>query len=173
MKPLTFAAVIAAAISLAACSQPAAAPPAAPASSPVSTVGTTAPAVPATAAGARAAATAYFDLYAAGQYAATWALLSPAAQQVVTRSTWVKVHEDCTSSSAPGLSYVIGRITLAGNIAVVKVSLAGALSKLGSEEQSFTYSAGRWGFAPSDLSAYKGHTVAQAVAALKAMQLCG
>ena len=172
MKNRTLAAAIVAASSLAACSHATAVPSAA-VTAPAGVTHSAARPAPATAAGARSAATAYFDLYAAGQYAATWSLLSTGARQVVNRSKWVKVHDRCIRSGTSGLSYKIGRITLAGNIAVVKVSLAGALSKLGSEEQSFTYSGGKWGFAPSDLSAYKGHTVAQTVASLKSMQLCG
>lgn len=170
-----FAVLLAVAASVAACGHPATTAPhagTAP-SSPASHAGRhSTPSAPVTVSGARTAATGYFDLYAAQQYAATWALLSPAAQQAVTSREWVKVHRACAGSSS-GMAYKIGRVTLAGNVAVVNVSLAGALSKVGSEEQSFTYARGRWGFAPSDLSAYKGRTAAQAVSALKSLGLCG
>jgi hypothetical protein len=54
----------------------------------------------------------------------------------------------------------------------VNVSLAGAAASLGSEEQTFAYRGGRWLFSPSDVAAYRHHTVAQAVAALHAQGVC-
>ena len=71
-----------------------------------------------------------------------------------------------------GLAYDIKGVTLAGNTAVVRYGLAGALSKLGTAVQVFTYSRGRWWFKPSDLGVYRGHTVAQAVAAMKVKGDC-
>lgn len=173
MKIFTWLAAAAVACALAACSSTNASSQTASSASPAAHVTPSrTPAAPVTAAAAKTAATTYFNLYAAGQYAATWQLLTPGAQAAVSRSVWVSVHQKC-ASAASGLSYKVGRPTMAGKIAVVKVSLAGALSKLGSEEQTFAYADGRWEFSPSDLSAYRGHTVAQAVAALKAMNLCG
>jgi hypothetical protein len=126
---------------------------------------------PMTAAAAQAAATAYFDFYAAGQYAAVYPLLSPAARQVISQSVWMAVHEACRSTTA-GLSYKVSRPELAGTTAVVNVSLAGAAAAIGSEEETFTYSGGRWLYAPTDLSIYRHHTAAQAVEAAKAQDLC-
>jgi hypothetical protein len=167
MRSLTLAAAAAAVISLAACSHAAAPAPAAPAASPAAAHHA---AEPATAAGARTAAVRYFDLYAAHQYAASWPMLSHTARRDVSRSSWTKIHQACITTS--GLAYKIGHIVLAGHTAVVKVSLAGVAAKLGSEEQSFAYQHGKWHYVPSDLPVYKGHTVAQAVAALRAQQIC-
>ena len=86
------------------------------------------------------------------------------------------VHQDCQSASS-GLSYKVGKPVMAGQTAVVSVSLAGAAAAIGSEEESFVHQAGGWFWAPSasDMSAagnYKG-TVARIVARLKATGLCG
>jgi len=123
-----------------------------------------------TGAAARSAATSYFDLYAAGQYAAAYELLSPAAQKVIKERVWVRVHQECRGT--PGLAYKVTRPVLAGSIAVVNVSLAGAASSLGSEEQSFAYRGGRWLYVPSDLSLYRHRTVPEILAGLKAQGVC-
>jgi hypothetical protein len=170
MKTVTLAAASIAVIFLSACGKSAGSPPAAAPSVPAQASSSAAPAEPETAAGAKSAAVTYFDLYAARQYAAGYRLLTHAARTAVPKRTWVKVHDDCISSA--GLAYKVSRPQLAGTTAVVNVSLAGAASKIGSEEQSFTYQGGRWLFAPSDLPTYRHHTVAQAVAALKAQGLC-
>lgn len=149
-------------------SSPAPASPAAPATS----AAPSATAQPMTAAAARSAASAYFDLYAGGQYAATYALLSPAARRVISEQTWAGAHQQCVKQTQ-GLAYAVARPVLAGDTAVVNVSLAGAASKLGSEEASFTYSAGRWWYSPPNLAVYQHHTTTQAVAALKAAGDCG
>ena len=147
--------------------------PAATTSSPASSgpAASNAPAAPDTAAAAKAAAESYFTLYAAGQYAAVYPMLDAQARAAIPEATWVTVHQDC-KSAASGLSYAVGAPVMAGSTAVVKVSIAGALSKLGSEEESFTYEGGKWLFAPNDLPSYKG-TPAQIVARLKAAGSCG
>ena len=119
----------------------------------------------------QAAATAFFSLYAAGQYAATYPLIDSQAQRKIPEATWVTVHQDC-KSSASGLSYKVGTPTLAGASAVMSVSLAGVASRLGSEEVTFVYPDGKWLYAPSDLPSYKG-TAARIVARLKAAGTCG
>ena len=162
------AAFLAAAAALAGCSSggtPQTAASAAPAAA------SQAPGQPETAAGARATAQQYFDLYSAGQYAAAWALLSPAAQKAIPQSVWVAVHEGCPSASA-GLAYDVKHITMAGNTAVATVTLAGALSKLATGSEAFTYSGGRWGFSPSGMSIYGHGSVAKDIAAAKAKGLC-
>ena len=123
-----------------------------------------------TAAAAKGAAVTYFDLYAAGQYAAGYQLLAPAARKAVTKRVWIRVHQQCRSSSS--LAYKVTRPQLAGPIAVVNVSLAGAAAALGSEEETFAYRGGRWLFRPSDLSVYRHRRVPQIVAELKAQNLC-
>jgi hypothetical protein len=129
-----------------------------------------------TAAAARLAAQDLFALYAAGQYTAVYPLLDSQTRAEVPERKWVAVHEDCRSP-APGLSYKVGKPVMAGQIAVVSVSLAGVASSLGSEEESFVYQDGGWFWSPtaSDISAadsYKG-TVTQIVATLKAAGRCG
>jgi hypothetical protein len=144
--------------------------PAAPAAPAATTSASPSPsASPVTADAAKAAATTYFDLYAAHQFTAAYALLSPSSRAEAPESTWVGAHEQCDSQT---LAYSVTRPTLAGNTAVVNVSLAGAAASLGSEEASFVYSAGRWWYSAPNLSAYHGHTTAEAVQALKADGVC-
>jgi hypothetical protein len=176
MNLVKIASAFVALLALAACGSagaPSASPNSAastPAASPPSAVPSP-QASPMTAAAAQAAATAYFDFYAAGQYAGVYQLLSPAPRQVVSRAEWMAVHHACRSTTA-GLAYKVSRPELAGTTAVVNVSLAGAAAAIGSEEETFTYSGGRWLYAPSDLSVYQHHTAAQAVEAAKAQGLC-
>jgi hypothetical protein len=127
---------------------------------------------PVTAAAAKAAAVAYFALYGAQQYQAAYGMLSPAARSAVSGHVWDAAHMRCLARRAP-LSYRVAHPVLAGDTAVVKVSLAGVLSRPGSEEASFVYSGGRWWYSPPDLSVYRGHDVAQAVTALKSLGVCG
>jgi len=131
----------------------------------------TSPAQPETAAGVRAAAADYFALYSAGQFATSYPLLSTQARHAVSEHVWIAVHKGCKSPSA-GMAYKIGRVTLVGNTAVVAVSLSGALASLGSETETFTYSVGKWGYTPSDLSVYRGRTPAKIIAAFKAQGYC-
>lgn len=128
-------------------------------------------AAPVTATAAKSAAKAFFSLYAAGQYAATYPLLDPQARRRIPEATWVTVHDRCKGTAA-GLSYKMGTPTLAGRSAVMSVSLAGAASSLGSEEVTFVYRGGRWLYAPSDLASYSGSPV-RIVARLKAAGNCG
>jgi hypothetical protein len=151
-----------------------------PAAPPSSTTATTAPASatatasaaqPETAAAARSVAEQYFGLYSAGQFAASYQLLAPSAQRAVSEATWVAVHQGCPAQAAR-LAYNVSKATLTGNTAIVTVSLAGAAASLGSESQALTYSAGRWGLVPSDLSLYKHGSVRADVAAAKAAGYC-
>jgi hypothetical protein len=161
-------------LTIAACSSGATAGPASSApASPAAAAPASSPAQPETAAGARAAAKTFFALYSASQWAAAYQYISPAAQRVVSEATWAKVHQRCPSKAA-GLAYTIKGVTLAGDTAVIRYGLSGALAGLGSAVQVFTYSGGRWGFTPSpaDLAMYRGHTVGQAVAAMKAEGDC-
>ncbi len=130
-----------------------------------------APAEPATAARVQKAADAYFGFYAAGQYATTYQLLSPSARATVRESTWAGAYQACINHSTQ-LAYDVSQPEVSGTTGVVRVAIQGALSKLGSEEASFTYSGGRWWYVPPNMSAFQGHTTAQAVVALKAAKLC-
>jgi hypothetical protein len=124
-----------------------------------------------TAASAAAVAKRYFGLYSAGQFALSWTLLAPSAQRSVSKATWVAVHEGCPAQSA-GLSYEVKDTTVTGNTAVVTVSLAGAAASIGSESEAFTYSAGRWGLVPGDLSFYRHGSIRADIAAAKAAGYC-
>jgi hypothetical protein len=126
---------------------------------------------PLTAAAAKAAATAYFDFWAAGQYAATSPLLSPAARKVISRHVWIAAHLRCRGSGT-GVAYRIRRPELSGHLAVLNLSAAGVASKLGSVEVTFTYTNGHWYYSPSDLSIYRHKSVRQVVAALNAAEGC-
>jgi hypothetical protein len=118
---------------------------------------------------AKAAATTYFDLYAAHQFSAAYAMLSPSARAAASEGTWVGAHLACETQT---LAYSVTRPTLAGDTAVVNVSLAGAGAALGSEEQTMVYTAGRWWYSSPNLTVYHGHTTAQAVATLKTDGQC-
>jgi hypothetical protein len=126
---------------------------------------------PETAAAASAVARQYFGLYSAGQFAAAYGLLAPSARRAVSETTWVAVHQGCPSQAA-GLAYEVKDATLTGNTAVVTVSLAGAASSLASESEALTYSRGRWGFVPNDLSLYEHGSVKADLAAAKAAGYC-
>ena len=124
---------------------------------------------PQTAAAAKSVARQYLGLYAAGQYTTSWALLAPSAQKAVPEAVWMGVHQ---ASPSPGLAYSVKDVTLADSTAVVTVTLAGAASGLASASEAFTYSGGRWGFAPNDLSLYEHGSVKAYIAPAKAAGDC-
>ena len=80
------------------------------------------------------------------------------------RAATIGVFHDLAEARTGDIEYV-------GHHYVTGAS-AGAASALGSEEETFTYRAGRWLFRPSDLSVYRHHRVAEIVAELKAQNLC-
>ena len=126
---------------------------------------------PKTAAAVTAVAKQYFGLYSAGQFAASWTLLAPSVQHTVSQVTWVTVHQGCPSQSA-GLAYQVKDATLTGKAAIVAVSLTGAAASIGSESEALTYSAGRWGLVPNDLSLYRHGSIKADIAAAKAAGYC-
>ena len=147
-------------------------PPASPsATSPAKPAETSAPVEPQTTAAAKAAAETYFGLYAAGQYAAVYPLIAPAARRDIRERVWVGIHNRCRPTTAT-LAYKVTRPILAGTTAVVTVGYAGAAAAIGSEQITFTYINGKWYYLPSDLSIYRHHNLAQAVAAAKADNVC-
>jgi hypothetical protein len=126
---------------------------------------------PKTAAGAKSTATLFLDLYAAGQYSATYAMLTPNAKKYISKHTWVRVHQACKGTH--GGSYAATNPVVTGSNAVVSVSLADTKTDLGSDHENFIYRDHRWSFVPPDLSLYKHHTVAEITADLKALGECG
>ena len=127
---------------------------------------------PKTAAGARAAARTFFNLYATSQWAATYQLLSPAAQHAVSEGTWAKAQQGCPNQGAR-LADTIKSVTLARNTAVVRAYPPPGAAGWVYTEQVFTYSEGRWGYSPYDLDVYHGRTIGQIVTALKVKGYCG
>ena len=119
------------------------------------------------AAGARAAARTFFNLYSAGHWAGAYQLLSPAAQHAVSEATWAQAQQGCPNQGAE-LADTIKGVALTGNTAVVRAALTRGASPASYTVQVFTYSEGRWGYRPYDLEAYRGHTIGQIVEALKA-----
>lgn len=128
---------------------------------------------PETEAGVRDAATRFYALYSAGQWAQTWAMLAPSSQAKVPESLYVAVHQGCPSASA-GLARAIKSVTMAGSTAVVTESLAGAASAIGSATDTWEYSGGRWGESLSQpaLKDYSHGSAKADVAAMKAAGLC-
>lgn len=124
---------------------------------------------PATAAGAVAAARQYFALYRAGEYAALYPMIAPADRAVLAETVWTGLQRTC--AQAKGLRYSVSHPVLSGATASMSVAFAGA-SANGTEQVTFTYSGGRWYYAPPDMQVYRGHDVAQAVVAAKAAGQC-
>jgi hypothetical protein len=121
---------------------------------------------------AASTAAAYFGFYGAGQYAAVYPMIAPAARRSISETVWIRLHEECRSSATAGLSYRVTDPILAGRTAVVTVGYAGAAASLGSEQVTFVYTSGKWYYEPADLSIYKDHDLRQALAAAKGAGLC-
>jgi hypothetical protein len=128
---------------------------------------------PETEAGVRSAATQFYALYSASQWAQAWQMLAPASQRAVPESLFVAVHQGCPSSTA-GLARAIRSVAMAGSTAVVTEGLAGAASALGSVTDTWDYADGRWGvaLAQSSLKDYSHGSASADVAAMKAAGLC-
>lgn len=131
-----------------------------------------APVAPDTAAAAKSAAETYFGLYAAGQYGAVYPMIAPAPRSSIREGVWVGLHARCWRLTTATLSYKVTHPILDGPIAVVTVGYAGAAAALGSEQITFKYAGGHWYYQPSDLSVYRHHDLAQAIAAAKADGVC-
>jgi hypothetical protein len=128
---------------------------------------------PETEAGVRAAATAFYALYSAGQWSQAWAYLTPATQAEVPEATFTAVHQGCPSPSA-GMARVIKSVTLAGSTAVITETVAGAASALGSVTDAWQYTGGRWGveLSSSALAVYQHGSAAADTAAAKSAGDC-
>lgn len=117
----------------------------------------------------RAAAAHFENLYFAGEFAASWALLTRTAQREVPRSVWVGVHAGCSSASA-GVSRAVKSVTLFGSAAIITEVMGGA--RQGTNEYIFNYSSGAWRYSPADLSIYQHRSVSADITATKAAGLC-
>lgn len=144
----------------------------APAAAPGSTAQPTAQ--PKTEAGVRDAATRFYALYAASQWAPAWQMLAPTSQAAAPESVYVAVHESCPSASA-GMSRVIKSVVMAGSTAVVTETVSGLASTLGSTADAWTYSSGRWGIdlPPDGIKDYSHGSAAADVTAMKQAGECG
>ncbi len=169
---LGFAAVCVAGCSVGGAAGSAAGAPAATASRGVATsmAPPAASASPGERAGARAAASQFYDLYSARQFAASWSLLSSTARRQISRQVWVEVHDGCASGA--GRSRFIKAVTVFGNAAIVTAAVARAASKPDTAEDVFNYTDGRWHFSPDDLSIYHHRSVAADIAAARAAGNC-
>ena len=138
--------------------------------SPSATVSAAVATAPETAAAAKTTATLFLDLYAAGQYSATYAMLTPSAKRVISKHTWVRVHQACKAAS--GASYKVTEPVVTGSNAAVSVSAAGTRSDLGGDHENFNYRGGRWCFVVPDLPLYRHHSAAEVTAELKSLNEC-
>jgi hypothetical protein len=91
----------------------------------------------------------------------------------VPEALFAAFHEGCPSQTA-GMARVIKSVTLAGSVAVVTETVAGAVGALGSITDAWHYAGGRWGFQPetSALKVYGHGSVAADIAAAKAAGTC-
>lgn len=152
-------------------SQTAPAPPkstATPAGPPSTQAG---PTEPLTKAGAKAAAAKFYRLYANGEFAASWDLLTLTARRAIPRATWVRVHARCLSADA-GTGRVIKAVLVFGNAAIVTETVEGAASRSRNSHDVFNYAGGHWAYAPNDLTIYHHGSVAADIAAAKAQGFC-
>ena len=158
-------------LAVAGCAAQSSQPPslaAAPASS-----ATQAAAQPETEAGVRDAATRFYALYSADQWAQAWQMLTPAAQAAAPEALYIAVHQGCPSASA-GIARVIKSVTMADATAVVTEALSGVAGALGSATDAWEYSGGRWGIELSQTAAasYTHGSAAADIAAAKAAGEC-
>lgn len=136
-----------------------------------STAARSGPAEPQTKAGAHAAAANFYRLYSASQFAASWGLLSPAAQREIPRAIWISVHNGCPGAST-GAARVIKSVLVFGNAAIVTEGIQGADSRLGEAEDVFNYENGRWGYTPNNLGIYHHGSVAADIVSARGLGFC-
>jgi hypothetical protein len=136
----------------------------------ISTAAAAAPVSPERREGARAAAAQALGLYAEGQFAAFWKLLSAATKTRISSDTWVSVHQACPSA-VNGKPVTVKAITVFGDAAIVTEAVTGASSP--TTEVVFNYVNGEWSYSPANPSVYGHGSVTADIAAAKAAGLCG
>lgn len=129
------------------------------------------PASPQVEATARAAATRFYGLYFARQFASSWDLLAPAAKRQIPKNTWTRVHEGCLPAGT-GTSGAIKSVTVFGRAAIVTETVTGSSAKGSTVQAVFNYVNGRWSYSPGDLSIYHHGSVSADIAAAKAAGFC-
>jgi len=113
----------------------------------------------------------FYSLYQAGQFAAVWDLLDPAAQRHVPQRLWVRVHEACAPIGGTNTTAIMA-VTIFGDAAIITQRPAGARLRRGTSRDIFSYAGGHWAYSPSDLSIYQHGSATADVAAAKAAGLC-
>jgi hypothetical protein len=133
----------------------------------------TTPATPDTAAAAKSAAAAFFALYSAGQWQATWQRLAPADQKIAPEKLYVDLHDACPSQAA-GLAYKIESVTLSGKAAVVTYTIPVVEKEFGSATiaEDWTASGWRQEFTSGLASDYQHGSLKADLAAAKAAGEC-
>lgn len=151
-------------------SGPPASRPAVAARAATSTAPPAAPVSPRLRAGARAAAAQALGMYAAGQFATFWQLLSPAAKRQIPSDAWVGVHESCPAAGG-GTAVAVTAVTVFGQAAIVTEAIGSASPR--TTEVVFNDVNGQWSYSPSDPGVYEHGSIAADVAAAKAAGYCG
>lgn len=122
-------------------------------------------------AGAQAAATEFYRLYAASSFASSWKLLAPSAKRLISERAWVGVHEACLGAAA-GKSRTIKAVTVFGSAAIVTEVISSMPPALGTTEDVFNLVSGHWRYSPEDLTTYRHKSVTADIAAAKASGAC-
>jgi hypothetical protein len=126
---------------------------------------------PQMAASARKAANQFSSVYLSRRFAASWDLLDPAAKKLISRDTWIRVHDGCRGETA-GSTGVIKSVTVFGNAAIVTEAITKATLQSRTIEAVFNYLHGRWGYSPSDLSIYQHGSISADIAAARTAGYC-
>lgn len=127
---------------------------------------------PSSAAPVRLAAEHYYAVSAAGQFAASWRLLTPAARRVIPQGSWTGVHRACPSAGASE-HRIIKSVTFFGNTAIVVTTIAGAPKKTGVLADVFSFADGHWAYSPGDPGVYGRGSVSADTAVARKAGLCG
>ena len=120
-------------------------------------------------AGARTAALRFDQVYLAGRYAESWALLAPTVRRQIPRRVWIKVHHGCRPARA---ARTIKAVTVFGNAAIITEAVTLGPPRHRRGEEVFSYARGKWGFSPNDLSIYHPGSAAADVTAARAAGVC-
>jgi hypothetical protein len=128
-------------VSVSACAAAASSNPAPAKAIPAATT-RTAPATPDTESAAKAAAINFLTLYSAGQWQATWPLLTAQDQRLVPESLYTAFHAACPSHVA-GMQYEVTHVTLAGKTAVFAYTVP-LMASMGSVTDVETWTPRGW-----------------------------
>lgn len=118
--------------------------------------------------GARQAANAALDSYAAGNYGAFWDSWTKESQKVISRADYERLFQLC-KPPAEGLRFTINRVDVEGDTARVEVARL-----IATFTYTLRYENGQWRFVlPDDTRAeYQGRTVEQIAQQRRAKSQC-